>query len=314
MKTTVVIATYNGEKYIEEQLESILAQTILPDEVIVSDDGSTDETVDIVTKFIRNNDLDGNWKVLLNKKNKGYARNFLEAALTAQGEIIFFCDQDDIWLCDRLQKMTEKIESNNAIKLLSTNLEPFYCEDDARKWSKKSLAEMKNDETIQFYQLTDQGFHLKRSGCTMCIRKEFLHEIMKYWVDGWAHDDFVWKMAAAENGCAVFQYTSLRRRMHSNNASSVKKRDIEKRIRQLKSFLEQYAMLEKYIADHKVDIAQDNIRKNIKSIELRLNVLEKRKYVDWMRLFFLYKDCYPRIKGLYLDLYLTIFGSYTGVN
>ena len=82
MKTTVVLSSYNGEKYIREQLESILRQTRLPDEVLIADDGSSDSTVEICRTFIRDHGLE-NWSVQVNAVNKGWADNFSDAFLKA---------------------------------------------------------------------------------------------------------------------------------------------------------------------------------------------------------------------------------------
>ena len=67
---------YNGERYLEEQLQSILQQTKMPDEVILCDDGSTDATVKIAEQFIEKNGLGGSWKLFCNESNKGYPENF----------------------------------------------------------------------------------------------------------------------------------------------------------------------------------------------------------------------------------------------
>ena len=85
---SVVIATYNGEKYIEAQLRSVFMQSKLVDEVLIFDDGSTDGTVESVNRFIAENGCNG-WRLIQNKENKGYCKNFLEGAKTAKGDIIF---------------------------------------------------------------------------------------------------------------------------------------------------------------------------------------------------------------------------------
>lgn len=315
IKIGVAITTYNGAKFIEDQLDSILTQTVIPDEVIISDDGSTDDTVAIVKKYIECHGFNETWKLHINEKNKGYAKNFLDTALMIKGEIVFFCDQDDIWTEDRLEKMTSIMEQNQDINLLCTNLEPFYYEDDTRKWSKKDLADMTNDGSVEYRSMDSRYFHLKRSGCTMCLRRTFLNEVMPYWIPGWAHDDFVWKMAAVSDSCAVYQYTSLKRRMHSSNATVVRLRTRQWRINQLYNYGNQYQLLFKYAkhidADH---IKLRTIKKNIDSIEWRKKVVEKRHLFDWFVLYFKYKDCYPRIKGLYLDIYIAIMNQYKGAN
>lgn len=89
---SVCLATYNGEKYIEEQLMSILAQLSAEDEIIVSDDGSTDSTLDIVKGF-----NDPRIKIFRNENINGYGYNFQNALDKANGDFVFLSDQDDVW-------------------------------------------------------------------------------------------------------------------------------------------------------------------------------------------------------------------------
>ena len=105
MTVSVCMGTYNGETYIEQQLNTILRQTKAPEEVILCDDGSTDNTVSIIERFIRKNGLDGKWKLYRNKINKGYPSNFYYACSLCNEEIVFLADQDDIWKNDKIEKM-----------------------------------------------------------------------------------------------------------------------------------------------------------------------------------------------------------------
>lgn len=94
------MATYNGARYIREQLESLAAQTLLPCELVVTDDGSIDTTVDIVRDFAREAPFPVH--IYCNENRLGYADNFLYAATLCEGELIAFCDQDDVWLAEKL--------------------------------------------------------------------------------------------------------------------------------------------------------------------------------------------------------------------
>ena len=85
---SLVMATYNGEKYLYEQLDSIRCQTMPPDEVIICDDCSKDSTVNMIQKYIDKYQLK-HWNVYENEKNKGYSKNFSDALKLAKGDIIF---------------------------------------------------------------------------------------------------------------------------------------------------------------------------------------------------------------------------------
>ena len=116
MTVSVCMGTYNGETYIEQQLNTILRQTKAPEEVILCDDGSTDNTVSIIERFIRKNGLDGKWKLYRNKINKGYPSNFYYACSLCNEEIVFLADQDDIWKNDKIEKMCRVMEKNPGAK------------------------------------------------------------------------------------------------------------------------------------------------------------------------------------------------------
>ena len=314
MKTSVIIATYNGSKVIEEQFDSILAQSVQPDNVVITDDGSNDNTREVVQRYIDKHDLNKKWHLHVNEKNKGYARNFLDGTMITTGDIVFFCDQDDIWTSDRVEKMSEVMEKNPKINLLCSNLEPFYYEEDTRKWNKEDLKAMKTDGSLEICDLTPEYFHLKRSGCTMCIRRTFVEDIMPYWTANWPHDDFVWKMAVVSSSCAILHFISMRRRMHSNNATVIRVRTRDWRIKQLHEYQMQYAELKKYAEKHGVpDMYYKIIDKNIKSIKQRISLVEHHNLFAWPILAINFKDCYPRKKGLYLDGFLSIKKEYKGI-
>ena len=95
------MATYNGERFIGEQLESFLTQTILPTELVVTDDGSTDATLDIVASFAARAPFPV--RIERNAENLGYQTNFMKAARLCSSDIIAFCDQDDIWLPRKIE-------------------------------------------------------------------------------------------------------------------------------------------------------------------------------------------------------------------
>lgn len=115
---SVVIATYNGEKYIVKQLESIRNQTRKPDEVIIVDDRSNDNTFEIVKEYIELYAL-WNWQVYLNNCNLGYKGNFQKGIELATGKYIFLCDQDDEWERNKIELMTQMMSDNPQIQALN---------------------------------------------------------------------------------------------------------------------------------------------------------------------------------------------------
>lgn len=113
------MATYNGEKYLEEQLSSLLNQTRLPDEVVVCDDGSSDLTIEILKKFKEKAPF--KCKLVQNECNKGTGKSFELAIELCTNEIIAFCDQDDIWNSTKLEKIQILFSNNPSIDFLLMN-------------------------------------------------------------------------------------------------------------------------------------------------------------------------------------------------
>lgn len=99
VRVSVCIATYNGEKYIKEQIDSIIIQLTSEDEIIISDDCSTDNTINIIKQF-----CDDRIKTFFNENERGYTQNFENALKKAQGLYIFLSDQDDKWVSNKVDK------------------------------------------------------------------------------------------------------------------------------------------------------------------------------------------------------------------
>jgi glycosyltransferase involved in cell wall biosynthesis len=101
---SIALATFNGDRYLQEQLESLAKQTVLPKELIVSDDSSSDRTGEIIASFIHNAPFPVRFHI--NSCRLGYSANFFQAAHLCTGSYIAFCDQDDIWEIDKIECIT----------------------------------------------------------------------------------------------------------------------------------------------------------------------------------------------------------------
>jgi len=121
MRISVAMCTYNGEKHLQEQLDSILQQSHQPDELVVCEDASSDGTLNILQKFRRHAPFDVH--VYTNDSNLGYVKNFEKAISKCNGDIILCSDQDDIWCRDRVER---------SVAVLRDNQECGYVFSDAR--------------------------------------------------------------------------------------------------------------------------------------------------------------------------------------
>ncbi|MDE2403596.1 MAG: glycosyltransferase [Sphingomonadales bacterium] len=116
---SIALATYNGERYLPRQLESLAWQTRLPAELVVTDDRSTDRTVAILHDFARTAPFPV--RVIVNERNLNYRANFLKAAGLCTAEIILFCDQDDVWRPAKVATMTAQFDADPALSLAYHN-------------------------------------------------------------------------------------------------------------------------------------------------------------------------------------------------
>lgn len=107
-RISIALCTYNGATYLDEQLDSILKQTLQPLELCVGDDGSTDATLDILDRFAATAPFPVTVK--RNPVNLGYGENFIQTAKRCTGQWIAFCDQDDLWLPTKLERCAELID------------------------------------------------------------------------------------------------------------------------------------------------------------------------------------------------------------
>lgn len=309
MKISVVMATYNGEKFIKEQLDSIREQTRTVDEVIICDDCSKDNTVDVVNKYIKQYSLQ-HWNITKNERNLGYADNFYYASTKATGDIIVFCDQDDIWLLNRIENMEQCFFQNDKIKVLYSEFSLFYASDNVRKISSPVLKNMTFDGTLNKTELSPSTIFIKTEGCTMAVKRSFFEEIMPYWFSGFAHDEFVWKMAICANGLYCLHTETLKRRIHGDNVSINKLHDFQKRVAFLDNLCKGHKVMLSYAQKCNMpakDIAL--IQDNIKSSELRVQLLKWKKIWYIIPLAFKYWRCYYSVKAIPVEFLMALRGK-----
>ena len=224
MNTTVSIAmtTYNGENYIIEQLESIRLQTVPPDEVIIVDDKSTDNTVSLIKEYIHIYNLK-NWKLKINNVNLGWIANFHRVIEMTGGDIVFFSDQDDIWHPEKINEMVKILNKHQDINVLSCRMD--YIDNVGEKINVSYNAlpfGINKKKKILYRNIVNKKFaYTIMPGCTMCVRKSFINKL--YLIQETRklpHDALFWKMGTLLECAYIYNKVLISYRIHDTNASS----------------------------------------------------------------------------------------------
>jgi len=287
---SIVMATYNGERYISQQLESIKEQTIQADEVIICDDGSSDDTVKMVERFIRDNELI-TWKIIKNKKNKGWQKNFMDAISYATGEIVFLADQDDIWHTKKIEVMSNIMYENRKINLL-------MCE--YKKFSDEEI-EKNGDITLEYYKRDSKPWNngILYPGCTYCFRKKFFDDIKGAWTNKMPHDALIYQAAWLSDSGYICKAVLHFFRRHGDSVTTLSKPDFSKdnRIERLERRNHVYEFLMMKTSGYDWIKDAENYRK---WLCLRIQLLKNRKLINILRLL-KYRKYYSSLKTWGMD-------------
>lgn len=218
-RISVCMATYNGSKYIKEQIESILIQLEEDSEIIIVDDNSSDNTVKIIEGF-----SDIRIKLLLNEDNKGINYSFEKALSMATGDYIFLADQDDIWTSGRVEKMIFAIDSNHEERnfIVSGNSLFINSLNEIIQYPIKDLKPSDSNKMIKNILLIFLG-KASYFGCTMCLKKELLKIGIPFPKYIESHDLWLAKCAILLGGNKHISDIVLERRVHESNASIIKR-------------------------------------------------------------------------------------------
>ena len=212
MKISVLLISYNGAKYIGQQLESIVSEITDSDELIVSDDGSTDGTIGIVEDYVRRYQC----VRLVSGPHNGIAANFSNAYQNCSGDIIFFSDQDDEWLPGKVDAVKAFFGANPEYKVVMHNA--YMCD------GENNIV----DEGANIFQLRSAGHGVMRNlikstyyGCCMAFRREFLEKYMPLPPKTIAYDQFLGLCAEKHHCVGFIPEKYLKHRIHGNNQSQV---------------------------------------------------------------------------------------------
>ena len=221
MKLSVALCTYNGEKYIKEQLESILTQTKAIDEIIICDDGSNDETIAIIEQF--QTEFPNKISLYQNQINLGSTKNFEKAISICTGDYIFLSDQDDVWKTDKTEKIIRYFLANPSIEAVFTNGD--LISDKGENFTQNSLwdftffIESKLEKPINLYEHILFKANMV-TGATLCFKKEIkdlilpIPNIKKFY-----HDEWIAIAIAHRNNLGYLTDRLISYRIHGNQQS-----------------------------------------------------------------------------------------------
>ena len=233
-RISIAMATYNGGQFIQEQLDSLALQTVLPYELIVTDDGSTDRTVQIVQSFAEKSPFPV--YIYINDQRLGYADNFLKAASLCEGEFVSFCDQDDVWNLTKLATIMPYLGSDvsmvvHSFEHVDAQLHPIQVARNIKCFPSK---------VIKVNFLSSQNIFFKRDGSFDCygigfsqtFRRDVAGEAIHRWqemirLDDFqdagellGHDDFMVCIAGGMGMIACLPDVLAKYRQHNTNATS----------------------------------------------------------------------------------------------
>lgn len=212
MKLVVLMSTYNGEKYLKEQLDSLINQELKPTKILIRDDGSSDDTLNILEDYASKY----NFIEYYNGKNLGPAKSFFDLINKAQGyDYYALCDQDDVWFVDKLSSAISKLQNEDKnIPLLYAGR--FILTDEKLKPLKSEISKL--------YSFTDFSHSLiyhTAPGCTFVFNDEARKQIIKYDVEKEyvvIHDAIIHKVVTMFGKMILDNEPHMYYRQHSNNA------------------------------------------------------------------------------------------------
>lgn len=211
----IVMATYNGENYVREQLDSLLAQSYGNLSIEVCDDGSTDDTVAVVEEYV---ERDERVRLFRNPHNLGFVKNFLEGMKRSHAPYVMFCDQDDIWEKDKVEltlktmKQAEK-ETPDKPVLVFTDAMDFDSAtgEDLGLFHKTSHLDVKKVDTAHLFMEN------KCIGCTMMMNRYVLSFLEELPDDIRVHDWWIALICSHFGTIRYIPQATLRYRQHEGN-------------------------------------------------------------------------------------------------
>lgn len=207
MKVSVALATFNGARYLQEQLDSLVLQTRMPDELVICDDGSSDGTTEIIEAFAKHSPFTVKFK--RNHSTLGYTGNFEECIRGCSGDVVFICDQDDVWFPNKIAVLLPHFRASDKLLVLIND----------QALTDANLVPL-NQTT--FANVSQLGFtdDWNVTGCCTVMSKGFVTLALPFPRELFAYDGWIHALAQALGVRRAFPQVLQFYRRHGANASS----------------------------------------------------------------------------------------------
>lgn len=227
---SIAMCTYNGAGFLQQQLDSLAQQTRRPDEIIICDDVSSDDSVAIAQAFAEKSGL--KVRVHQNAQNLGYVKNFEKAISLCTQDLIFLCDQDDFWQPNKIEQMVEVFDAEPNVGLVLHDFcwideldQPYPGPLDTygpKKLSASQLPQEIKDHSIRVFM---EPYPRAWCGCMMAYRRSYNDVVLPIF-PGKGHDDWILKVLAPITETRFLATPLVHYRMHQQNTN---RRDLDKR-------------------------------------------------------------------------------------
>jgi glycosyltransferase involved in cell wall biosynthesis len=224
------MCTFNGARFLCEQLESIGAQSLTPDELVVCDDGSTDKTTELIRSFAKSAKFPV--RLVVNQQNLGPAKNFEKALTLCRGDLIALSDQDDYWYVEKLSRLSRVMEGDETLGGVFSDGD--VIDENSRRchshlWSGVGYRPPNHSNHVE----ESLASRLLRgdvvTGATLMIRAK-MRDLLFPVPEGWMHDAWIAWMLVLYSGIAVVDEPLIAYRIHEMQHAGISPRSLTARI------------------------------------------------------------------------------------
>lgn len=218
MKISVALCSFNGASYLRKQLVSILNQTLKVDEIVISDDASTDDTMEIIRSVERQ--CEGvAFRVFSNETNVGFRHNFLKALGLCQGKLVFLADQDDIWHENKVETIVKWFTAHPEKQVVFTDADLIDSDGvpiGGSLWQRFGFDKKKQRYFDHDYALDIWGWSNRATGATMAVKKAFIDKIKWEQYENAFHDSIISWQGVVHHTIGYLDEKLIDYRLHSS--------------------------------------------------------------------------------------------------